>query len=195
MRRSNFEVPALVLAVAAISFPAGAAESPQVDAQQVAPQLWYLHDQGGNVTALIGPDGTLLVDAEFAPDVPALLAKIKALGGTAPRFVINTHYHEDHTGGNAAMRAAGAAIIAQENVRARLLQVQRAPLDGSLPAPVPAADLPMITFERSLTLHFDGETVQVKHLPPAHTDGDSVVRFEEANVIATGDLYFNGMYP
>ncbi|MGH8273882.1 MAG: MBL fold metallo-hydrolase [Gammaproteobacteria bacterium] len=117
---------------------------PPVTTKQVARNIWYLHAAGGNVTALIGKDGTLLVDAEFAPDVPAILKKIKVLGGAAPKFVINTHYHRDHTGGNAAMRAAGATIIAQANVRARLEQVQRAPSKGSLPAPVPASKLPAL---------------------------------------------------
>jgi|SRR5690625_441642 len=168
---------------------------PPVEAQKVAAHIWYLHAAGGNVTALIGKDGTLLVDAEFAPFVPEILHKLKTLGGGPPRFVIDTHYHEDHTGGNGAMRAAGATVIAQANVLARLEQVQRAPLGGSVPAPVPASKFPAMTFQHELTLYFDGETVHVRHLPPAHTDGDSVVVFEQANVVATGDIFFNGMYP
>lgn len=168
---------------------------PPVKAQQVAPHIWYLHAAGGNMTALVGKDGTLLVDAEFKPFVPEILAKLKSIGGGAPRFVIDTHYHSDHTGGNGAMRAAGATVIAQARVRDRLSRVQRPALGKNLPAPVPAADLPDITFEHRLTLYLDGETVHVRHLPGGHTDGDSVVVFEQANVIATGDLFFNGMYP
>lgn len=168
---------------------------PPVKAQKVAAHIWYLHAAGGNMTALIGENGTLLVDAEFAPFVPEILHKLKTLGGGPPRYVIDTHYHKDHTGGNGAMRAAGATVIAQVNVRARLEQVQRAPLGGSAPRPVPASKLPVVTFRDELTLYFDGETVRIRHLPPAHTDGDSVVVFEQANVVATGDIFFNGMYP
>lgn len=166
-----------------------------VTAKQVAPHIWYLHYRGGNMTALIGAEGTLLVDDEFAPFVPAILARLKEIGGGVPKFVINTHYHQDHTGGNAAMRAAGAFVIAQENVRSRLAQIQRTPLGGSVPAPVPASGLPTITFVRSVTINFDGEPVRVVHEPPAHTDGDSIVAFERSNVVAMGDLFFNGLYP
>ncbi|MGH8226096.1 MAG: MBL fold metallo-hydrolase [Gammaproteobacteria bacterium] len=170
-------------------------DASDVTAQQVAPHIWYLHDRGGNMTALIGADGTLLVDDEFAPFVPAILARLKMLGSGAPKFVVNTHYHQDHTGGNAAMHAAGAVIIAQENVRSRLAEVQRAPLGGSVPAPVPASALPTITFEHSLTVNLDGEPVRIVHMPPGHTDGDSIVAFEHSNVVAMGDLFFNGIYP
>lgn len=166
-----------------------------VDTQKVAAGIWYLHDCGGNMTALIGADGTLLVDDEFGPQTPAILAKLKTLGGAAPRFVINTHYHRDHTGGNASMREAGAIVIGQSNLYARLAQVQRTPPDGSAPMPVPAAGLPMLTFDQAMTLHFDGEAVRVRHLPPGHTDGDSVVFFVPANVVSMGDLFFNGIYP
>ncbi len=168
---------------------------PPVKAEKVAPHVWYLHVIGGNVTALVGKQGSLLVDAEFEPAVPELLAKLKAIGGGAPKFVIDTHYHQDHTGGNAAMRAAGATLIAHQRVYDRLTWVQRPAFGASVPAPVPAEDLPDLTYRNRLTLHFDGQTVQVVHLPGGHTDGDSVVRFPQANVIATGDLFFNGMYP
>ncbi|MGH8162578.1 MAG: MBL fold metallo-hydrolase [Gammaproteobacteria bacterium] len=187
---------AITMVAAAYAAPQnGNSRLPPVTTHQVAKHIWYLHAAGGNITALVGRDGTLLVDAEFAPFVPEILKKLEALGGGAPKFVINTHYHEDHTGGNGAMRAAGATIIAQDNVRARLLRVQRPPLGGTVPRPVPADKLPTITFDRGLNLYFDGQTVQIAHLPPAHTDGDSVVIFKPANVIATGDIFFNGMYP
>ncbi len=199
MKRSGLWIMALGALMTATATPAAAHKGspglPPVTAQRVAPGIWYLHAAGGNTTALIGDDGTLLVDAEFAPFVPEILKKLEALGGDAPRFVIDTHYHEDHTGGNGAMRAAGATIIAQARVRARLEQVQRPPIGGSVPRPIPARKWPTMTFEHKLTLHFDGQTVRVVHLPPAHTDGDSVVMFEPANVIATGDIFFNGMYP
>lgn len=166
-----------------------------VDTRKVATDIWFLYDCGGNMTALIGEDGTLLVDAEFGPQTPAILARLKALGGGAPRFVVNTHYHRDHTGGNASMHEAGAIVIGQSNLRARLAQIQRVPPGGSHPMPVPAAGLPMLTFEQAMTLYVDGETVRILHLPPGHTDGDSIVLFKHANVVSMGDLFFNGMYP
>jgi cyclase len=166
-----------------------------VEAHKVAANIWYLYDCGGNMTALLGQDGTLLVDDEFGPQTPPILAKLKELGSGAPRFVINTHYHRDHTGGNASMRKAGAIVIAQDNVRARLAQVQRTPMGGDKPQPVPESGLPMFTFKQAMTLYVDGQSVRVMHLPPGHTDGDAVVVFEQANVVSMGDLFFNGIYP
>ncbi len=166
-----------------------------VETHKVAAKIWYLYDCGGNMTALLGPDGTLLVDDEFGPQTPAILAKLKDLGGGAPRFVINTHYHRDHTGGNASMRKDGAIVIAQANVRARLEQVQREPMASGQPQPIPETGLPMLTFKQSITLYVDGQSVHVVHLPPGHTDGDSVVFFKQANVVSMGDLFFNGIYP
>jgi glyoxylase-like metal-dependent hydrolase (beta-lactamase superfamily II) len=196
MRFAIFSLGAVAFSINALgASPEHDSKLPPVTTKKVAAHIWYMHAGGGNITALIGHDGTLLVDAEFALFVPEILAKLKTLGGAAPKFVINTHYHEDHTGGNGAMRAAGATVIAQANVRSRLRQVQRPPLEGSAPRPVPAAKFPTITFKHRLTLYFDGETVHIVHLPPAHTDGDSVVWFKQANVIATGDIFFNGMYP
>ena len=172
-----------------------AGEPGTVETHKVAANIWYLHGCGGNMTALLGPDGTLLVDDELGPQTPAILAKLKELGGGVPRFVVNTHYHRDHTGGNASMHKAGAVVIAQDNVRARLAQVQRTPFGGKHPERIAGAGRPMITFERSLTLHLDKQAVHILHLPPGHTDGDSVVFFKQANVVSMGDLFFNGIYP
>jgi glyoxylase-like metal-dependent hydrolase (beta-lactamase superfamily II) len=192
----SFALVASVLCARAYALPAkNHSRLPPITTKQVAPHIWYLRGAGGNMTALIGNDGTLLVDAEFGFMAPAILDKLKALGDGAPRFVVNTHYHQDHTGGNGAMRAAGAMIIAQANVRTRLAEVQRAPFGKSTPRPIPKAKWPTITFRDRLTLYLDGETVRIVHLPPAHTDGDSVVIFQPANVIATGDIYFSGGYP
>ncbi|HET6632334.1 MAG TPA: MBL fold metallo-hydrolase [Rhodanobacteraceae bacterium] len=188
-------VAAGVLCGPASAAPAAHSEQPTVTAKQVAPHVWYLHAAGGNQVALLGKDGTLLVDASFKPFVPAILARLKSIGASAPKFVIDTHYHSDHTDGNGALRAAGATVIAHDRVRDGLTRVQRPAFGEKRPLPVPAGDLPDITYARQLTLHLDGETVRVVHLPPGHTDGDSVVVFEQANVIATGDLFFNGMYP
>ena len=189
---------AAALALAASTAAAAchkASDRGTVESHKVATSIWYLYDCGGNMTALLGPDGALLVDDEFGPQTPAILAKLKELGGGAPRFVINTHYHRDHTGGNASMRKDGAIVIAQDNVRARLAQVQRKPMGGEQPQPIPETGLPMLTFRRAITLHVDGQSVHVMHLPPGHTDGDSVVIFKQADIVSMGDLFFNGIYP
>jgi len=198
MRTITCWIAAASLALAATTAAAAchsATDRGTVETRKLAADIWFLYDCGGNMTALIGADGTLLVDAEFGPQTPAILAKLKALGGGVPRFVINTHYHRDHTGGNASMHEAGAIVIGQSNLRARLAQIQRVPPGGSAPMPVPADGLPMLTFEQAMTVHLDGETVRILHLPPGHTDGDSIVIFKHADVVSMGDLFFNGLYP
>jgi cyclase len=149
---------------------------------------------GGNVAVLAGDDGLIVVDDELAP----MTAKLKAILATVSkkpiRFVINTHWHGDHTGGNAALGSAGAILVAQDNVRKRLSTDQFMEFMGkrnSIPASPPAA-LPVITFGDDVTLHLDGEEIHALHVPPAHTDGDAIIVFKKANVIHTGDVVTAG---
>jgi cyclase len=149
---------------------------------------------GGNVAVLAGDDGVIVVDDELAP----LTAKLKTILGTLSkkpvRFVINTHWHGDHTGGNAALGGAGALIVAHDNVRKRLSTQQFMEFMGNrmtIPASPPAA-LPVVTFAEDVTLHLDGEEIHVMHVPPAHTDGDAIIVFTKANVIHTGDVVTAG---
>ena len=138
----------------------------------------------GNVVFITGPDGVLLVDSMFPQLHDKLMAAIRATGATGPiRYVINTHLHGDHTAGNGLMVKEGAVIVAQDNVRARMLARKA---DGS-PA-YPPADVPTVTYGASMTLHFDGEDIEITHPPAAHTDGDSIVYFRRANVMQVGDL-------
>ena len=153
-----------------------------------------LMGRGGNIAVLTGADGPILVDDQFEPQVPAILEAVRALQDAPIRFVINTHWHADHTGGNEALGRAGALLLAHENVRARLAREQPRPGGGRAPAAPPGA-LPVLTFSERTTLHWNGVTVEVEHVLPAHTDGDSVVWFRERNAVHTGDLYFNGFYP
>jgi glyoxylase-like metal-dependent hydrolase (beta-lactamase superfamily II) len=159
---------------------------------KLAPSLFLIEGAGGNVTASIGADGTLLVDADYAEMAGKLGEKLKQLGGEAPRVVINTHFHYDHTGGNAAFSPT-ALVVAATQVRDRLKTEQT--LWGKKHPPVSEKALPTLTFESALTLHLNGEDIRAVHLPGGHTDGDTVVVFEKAHVIAMGDLYFSGMYP
>jgi glyoxylase-like metal-dependent hydrolase (beta-lactamase superfamily II) len=151
---------------------------------------------GGNVGVLVGDDGIIIIDDELQP----LSAKLKAIVATVSkkpiRFVLNTHWHGDHTGGNAVFGGGGAVLVAHDNVRKRLSAGQVMEFLGQkheIP-PAPPAALPVITFAEDVTLHLDGEEIHAVHVAPAHTDGDVVIKFEKANVIHAGDVFTAG-YP
>lgn len=157
--------------------------------------LYLLTGWGGNIGVSSGADGTFLIDDQYAPATPAINAALEKLKVAPVRFVINTHWHGDHTGGNENYGKAGAVVIAHDNVRGRMsVPQQNRFLDGATPASPPAA-LPVITFGESLSLHLNGQTIRALHAPRAHTDGDTVVHFTSSNVLHAGDIFFNGRYP
>ena len=160
----------------------------QIKTHQVAGNVYYLEGQGGNVGLLVGDDGVLMIDDQFAPLSEKLLAAIRALSEKPIRMLINTHVHGDHTGGNENFGKLGVDIVAHDNVRVRLAR-------GSNNAPTPAVALPVVTFGDRMTLHLNGETVTIGKLPPAHTDGDSFIHFAKADVIHTGDVFRTTGYP
>lgn len=145
---------------------------------------------GGNVGVSVGSDGIVLVDDMFAPLAPKILAALKTLSDKPVRFVVNTHVHGDHTGGNVAF-GASATIIAHANTRKQLATQGPDPADK----PEPAAALPIITVNDGLTLHQNGEDISIVHFPHAHSDTDVVVFFKQSNVVHLGDIYFSGMFP
>lgn len=151
---------------------------------------------GGNVAVLVGDDGVLVVDDELQPLTPKLRTALAALSKKPVRFVLNTHWHLDHTGGNAVFGAGGAVIVAHYNVRKRLSTDQFMEFLGQKHTILasPAAALPVVTFNDDITFFLDGDEIHVFHVSPAHTDGDSVVHFTKANVIHTGDIFVGG-YP
>jgi glyoxylase-like metal-dependent hydrolase (beta-lactamase superfamily II) len=153
-----------------------------IRAFEVAGKVSMLQGAGGNIAASVGADGVLIVDDQFAVLAPKILAKIAEIGPGKLRLVLNTHWHGDHVGGNAVF-GKDATIVAQENVRRRMQ------------ATAPPQALPMLTFDRDVTLHFNGEEIRVVHLAAGHTDGDSVVWFTDSNVVHTGDLFFAGHFP
>ncbi|MEM9670303.1 MAG: MBL fold metallo-hydrolase [Pseudomonadota bacterium] len=165
-----------------------------IEATDLGSGVYMLSGQGGNIGVLAGDDGVFVIDSQFANIAPKNLAKINEIAGGAPTFLVNTHWHGDHTGGNANF---GATIIAHENVRTRLSTDQKIVLLGNernAPAAAPAA-WPVITFDDDLSLHLNGQTIEVTHLPEAHTDGDAMVFIKEANIIHMGDVFFKDRFP
>ena len=160
---------------------------------EVAPQVYMLKGAGGNIGLLTGPDGAFLIDDQFAPLSDKIRAAIGKVSKTPVKFLINTHWHGDHTGGNEPFRANGAIIVAQDNVRKRLKEGLTRKDDVTPPAPEGA--LPIITFSTSVAFYWNGQDIEVRHPAPAHTDGDAIIRFSPANVVHMGDTFFNGGYP
>jgi len=174
---------------------AGQAPPKKIEVEKVAEGVHVLYGSGGNIGVSVGPDGVILIDDQYAQATPQVLAALATLDPRPPRFVLNTHWHGDHTGGNENLAKQGSVIVAHEGVRARMSTEQNSEfLKHKTPAS-PALALPAVTFNDSLSLHVNGEELRGHHAPQAHTDGDTVVVFRPANVIHTGDLFFHGMYP
>jgi len=167
----------------------------EIQSQQVADNLYMLTGAGGNIALFAGDDGAFMVDDQFAPLSDKILAAVKNITDQPLRFVVNTHWHGDHTGGNENMGNTGALIVAHENVRKRMSTEQFTKLWNRTTPPAPAGALPVITFSDATTFHWNGDDVRVQHVDPAHTDGDSIIIFKKANVIHMGDTFFNGSYP
>ncbi len=162
---------------------------------ELSDSLYILEGAGGNVAAFVWDEGVLLVDDKVAPASPKVKAAVAAITPKPIRFVVNSHWHKDHSGGNEALGGDGSVIVAHENVRRRLsVDSFIAVFDRKVPASPPKA-LPVVTFTRDVTFHLGNEEISVVHVDPAHTDGDSFVRFRGANVLHMGDCYLNGSFP
>ncbi len=162
---------------------------------EIGPDIYLLQGAGGNLALLVGDDGSLLVDADYGEVAGKLGGAVEAVTDKPLRYVINTHWHFDHTGGNEAVAQTGAVIIAHDNVRVRMSRDERI---GLLNLDIPASPeqaLPNQTFKQQMTLHFAGQTITAQHVSRAHSDGDAFVHFAEANIIHGGDLFWNGLYP
>jgi cyclase len=167
----------------------------RIRAEKLADTVWMLTGSGGNLAVSAGEDGVLLVDDQYAPLTERITAAIGELTPKPVRFVLNTHWHGDHVGGNVNLANAGAVIVAQDNVRTRLATEQYLELWRATVKPLPKAGLPVITFPQEATFHLNGEAIRVFHVPRAHTDGDAVVHFTGSDVIHTGDVFWNRLYP
>lgn len=163
--------------------------------EKVAEGLYMLKGAGGNIGVSVGEDAVFLVDDQYAPVTPRVKAAVAALTDKPVKFVLNTHWHGDHTGGNENLGSGGTLIVAHDNVRKRMSTEQFVAFFNEKVPPAPKVALPVVTFNDAATFHLNGEEIHAFHVAPAHTDGDAAVHFRKANVVHTGDLFFNGMYP
>jgi glyoxylase-like metal-dependent hydrolase (beta-lactamase superfamily II) len=163
-----------------------------VKTTKVVGNIYMLQGRGGNIGALVGPEGILIIDDDYKVVSEKLRDALKELGSEKPRFIFNTHWHGDHTEGNQFF-GKDSIIVAHKNVRVRLAQVND--LFGSKTTPYPEFALPMVTYTESMSIHFGGEEVKAVHYPNGHTDGDSVIFFVKANVVHLGDNFFVGRFP
>ena len=189
---------ALLLA-ATIASPAVAQQDfskVEVTVERVAPGVAVLFGAGGNIGLSYGEDGNIVIDDQYAPLAPKILAAIRTVDADPVRFVINTHWHGDHTGGNEALGQAGAIIVAHDNVRRRLsVDTFFKTMNQQIKA-TPKAGLPVVTFTREVALNLNNDKLQIVHVPHAHTDGDALVYWTGANVLHMGDtFFFKATYP
>ncbi len=167
----------------------------EIVAQKLSGNVYLLTGAGGNIGLCVGDDAVFMVDDQFAPLAPKIKAAIAKLTTKPVTFLLNTHWHFDHTGGNESFGASGAIIVGHENVRKRMSTEQFIEFLGMKVKAEPRTALPVITFAQDTTFHLNGEEILVQHVPNAHTDGDSIVHFRKADVIHMGDIFFNKLYP
>jgi len=190
-----------LLAFAVVTLPAYVQAQGQPDFSKVeikttklADNFYTLEGQGGTIGVLAGPDGIFMVDDQFAPLSTKIVAAIKQISNEPIRFLVNTHVHPDHTGGNENFGKMGVVIFAREQLRDRLMHPSPA-ANGTPGVPAPPAALPIVTYEGRVRFHMDGEDVQLIPIPRAHTDGDTLVYFPNSDVIMTGDFFRSIQYP
>lgn len=166
----------------------------KIEVQHLNGNIYAIFGRGGNIGMSAGDEGVFLIDDQYAPFTPKILAAIREINDGPIRFVLNTHWHGDHTGGNENLGDEGAMIIAQDNVRLRLIEgLDRG--NGRITPPAAEGALPVLTFNDQVSLFINGEEARAIHVENAHTDGDSLIYFRDANVLHAGDTFFNGMFP
>jgi len=179
----------LLMAASVIAQNAQDFSKVEIKTTKLTDKFYTLEGQGGTIGALVGPDGVFLVDTQFAPLTEKIVAAVKKISSSPIKFVVNTHVHGDHTGGNENFGKMGAVIFSRDQLRARLAR----PTGNAQPAP--AAALPVVTYDGPVTIHMNGEDVQLIPIRSAHTDGDTLVRFPGLDVLMTGDYYRSVGYP
>ncbi|WP_371396938.1 MBL fold metallo-hydrolase [Fretibacter rubidus] len=171
------------------------APKPVLSFETIGENLHVIFGSGGNVGVSTGEDGIIIIDDKFERNAEEILSTLKTLSDQPLRYVLNTHYHGDHTGSNIQMKETGATIMAHDNVRKRMGMTFENKVFGRVTEARDPESWPTLTFSDTATLYFNGHQVNVIHAPNAHTDGDSIIKFVEANVIHMGDNYFNGLFP
>lgn len=187
-----------VVMIGALSAPLAAQRDfsdVQIQTERLTDGLFVLMGAGGNIGLSIGEDGPFVVDDQFAPLTEKIKRAIAEVSDGEVRWVLNTHWHGDHTGGNENFGEGGAFIVAHDNVFKRLNPAEFRELVGEGSAQMPEAGLPVVTFDRTMTFHWNGEDIHIFHVAHAHTDGDAVVHFQKGDVVHMGDTFFNGFYP
>lgn len=195
---TSLRLVAALAAALAVSAPAAAQQDfskVEVRAERLAPTMWMLTGAGGNLGLSAGEDAVFLVDDQYAPLTEKIAAAIAQVSPKPVRFVLNTHWHGDHVGGNEKLGRAGAVIVAHDNTRKRLSTEQFLEMWRATVKPLPKAGLPVVTFSRDTTFHLNGEEIRAFHVPRAHTDGDVIVHFAGSDVIHMGDVFWNRLYP
>ncbi len=189
------------IALALLLASSAQAQNPP-DASQVTVKIvpitagvYMLEGMGGNIGLSVGKDDAFIIDDQYAPMTPKIKAAVATVTSKPVRFVVNTHWHGDHTGGNEAMAGSGAIIFAHENVRRRMSSEQFIAAFNSRAPASPRAALPVVTFSDTISFYINDDTVRTFHVGNAHTDGDAIIFFRKANVVHMGDTFFNGMYP
>lgn len=196
MKRKTTVVAALGLLAGALPLAAQTNwDSVRIRTIPAGPGVHMLVGAGGNIALAVGDDFAFLVDDQYEQLSAKILAAIRATTDKPVRFVVNTHWHGDHSGGNENVAKAGVIIVAHNNVRTRMSTEQFIEAFKSTVPPSPKGALPVVTFAEGVTFHLGSETIHVVHVPPAHTDGDAIVHFTRANTLHMGDTFFNGRYP
>jgi cyclase len=194
----NLRSIALCAAVMSVCLPAWAQQDfskVEITTTKVADGIYMLEGAGGNIGVSAGADGIFLIDDQYAPLTDKIRAAVAAIDKRSIRFVFNTHWHGDHTGGNENLGETGALIVAHDNVRRQMTVEHFLELWDLKVPPSSEGFLPVVTFSDTVTFHLNGDEIHAFHVAPAHTDGDSMVHFPKANVLHTGDVFFSGRFP
>ena len=192
MKKTSYWLSAALLMSPAITW---SQEEVEIKVQQLTEHVYMLEGRGGNIGLSIGDDGVFMIDDQYAPLTPAILEAIGRLTDQPVKFVLNTHWHGDHTGGNENLGKAGAIIIAYDKVRERMSTEQFRKLIGGRTPPAADAALPMVTFNDRISFFMNDDEIQAFHVAPAHTDTDSMIYFSSADVLHMGDVFFNKRFP